>query len=291
MKISAFIYDAQLWNYLSADKLLTVCGVFSQGIYFRAPGGKLLMLHDTDYGALSFGLAAEGIKGRCRQFGIENEMSAVLCGGELKIPAAGVEIELEQKTLPERPVFQDTKTLKSRRTALLGLLKADGRSLLSCFADGQEDENDPFIKLGAKGISALRAGLEQNNAELTEHGLLGMLGLGRGLTPSFDDFLTGMAFTLNLSEEICGVPLPEAELLSKMIIKLAPEKTGAFSAAYLVSAAGGGCFSLLNECLSVALRSLPDAAQRLLSVGASSGADMLSGLVFALGYIIEKIEH
>ena len=63
----------------------TVSAVFSSGIYFTL-NDKLLMLHDRSYGTLPFGIAVQGIGGRCKELGLEAGMrveadrGALYCG-------------------------------------------------------------------------------------------------------------------------------------------------------------------------------------------------------------------
>ena len=109
------------------------------------------------------------------------------------------------------------------------------------------------------------------------------LGLGRGLTPSFDDFITGLLVTLEHASSVWGLKHPALGFLAQEISALAPLRTNRFSAAYLLAAARGGDFSLMRNCLE--LRPSADSLTALLGVGSSSGSDMLCGMVYALGAV------
>ncbi len=98
------------------------------------------------------------------------------------------------------------------------------------------------------------------------------LGLGRGLTPSFDDACVGMAAVCTAT----GLPLPPLSDLSV---------TTDVSARYLRLAQEG----YFGEPLLALIHSLwadeaaiPGAVQALLAVGASSGSDMLFGVRMGL---------
>lgn len=68
MILSGRVSDAGLMARLYAGEELELAGAFSEGIYFTGPGG-MVMLHDTRYGCLPFGIAIPGFSGLSRAVG------------------------------------------------------------------------------------------------------------------------------------------------------------------------------------------------------------------------------
>lgn len=62
MILSGRVSDAGLMARLRSGEELELAGAFSEGIYFTGPGG-MVMLHDTQYGCLPFGIAIPGFPG------------------------------------------------------------------------------------------------------------------------------------------------------------------------------------------------------------------------------------
>ncbi|MBQ6614262.1 MAG: DUF2877 domain-containing protein, partial [Clostridia bacterium] len=116
-----------------------------------------------------------------------------------------------------------------------------------------------------------------------------LIGLGRGLTPSGDDFLAGM-FSLFFAAEKCGIKVPAALCDYALAVRENIGRTSKISGAYLLSVLDKKRFSLYeNACL--ALLGEGDAASfanEVLPLGASSGTDTLCGALFA-AKVIERI--
>ena len=111
-----------------------------------------------------------------------------------------------------------------------------------------------------------------------------VLGLGHGLTPSGDDFLGGILFALkHAPRDAWRVELPG--VLDNLHLA-ARTATNVISAALLDDMIAGASYRALHELLAALQRNaLPQIArttQALLRVGASSGADMLAGVLIAL---------
>jgi hypothetical protein len=132
-------------------------------------------------------------------------------------------------------------------------------------------------------FDALRSALESNHLPGFEAAARRVLGLGHGLTPSGDDFLGAIAFTLHHAPR----PAWRAELPAALarLREHARGATNPISAALLDDLIDGASYAALHDMLAVlqghALPEIEAATQALLRVGASSGADMLSGLLLA----------
>ena len=120
------------------------------------------------------------------------------------------------------------------------------------------------------------------------HGELGggaaqIRGLGYGLTPSGDDFLAGFLLGMHALEMAAGIDLAA----ERHTIREAARGANPFSEAMLRSAAEGRCFeramSLIRALFEGAEADVERHTRSLFAVGASSGADLGVGLLFACG--------
>jgi Protein of unknown function (DUF2877) len=133
-------------------------------------------------------------------------------------------------------------------------------------------------------FEALRVALHAQDLPAFEAAALRVLGLGPGLTPSGDDFLGALLFTLRHAP----VPAWKAQLpaVRQRLLQAARTATNPISAALLADLMAGCSYRALHELLTALHQGAPapvfSAAHALLAVGASSGADMLAGVLVAL---------
>lgn len=115
-----------------------------------------------------------------------------------------------------------------------------------------------------------------------EGGASRMKGLGYGLTPSGDDFLAGFLLGMHALEMAAGVDLAA----ERHTVREAARGGNPFSEVMLRSAVEGRCFEragqLIQALFEGAEADVVRHARRLMEVGASSGADLGVGLLFAL---------
>jgi hypothetical protein len=143
----------------------------------------------------------------------------------------------------------------------------------------------PFpLNHAAARFDSVRGALERNELRAFEAAALRVLGLGHGLTPSGDDFVGGICFALKHT--------PRADWRTELpavlaaLRRCASTSTNVISAALLDDLIDGASYGALHELLAAlqqgALPQIARATEALLRVGASSGADMLAGLLVAL---------
>ena len=284
------VASPQLYSSLCSANTLTVEGLFSSAVYLSFADGELVMLHDGSYGAIPFGIAVDGLSGSARALGLDVGMELGVLNGSLSSPETSFALALEYRPEPEHaPTPMDERRLRELTGDIEAALERDGRSELRYYAGGlsapprRESFADPFARAGYEGVRRLdRAMLEKNAAELGP-ALEQLLGLGRGLTPSFDDFLCGAVYTFGR----LSPGLPIAERLRAELYAIAPRRTNIYGAAYIRAAATGGEFSLLRAVLFSSPGAEREAAvAAMLAVGGSSGADMLCGMLWAANYIL-----
>ena len=279
---------AALAEYCRGMHKLHAAGVFSSGIYLEDAAGELIMLHDESCGSLPFGLAGCGIKNHAKEQGISADDALTIDRGRLLLADGTLlaHIRYVQKN-PVIPMLTASEWINFICRESGKLLAESERSQLAIFAlmcsknIDRAALKDPFAAAGLVGVRRLENGLAVGDSAEISAGLDGLLGLGKGLTPSFDDFGVGAAATLNFCMRTFSAEPPgRAELCRLMAEKLL--RTNKYSAAYLRAAAAGGSISAIDDMLALAGREeWPAAAERLLAVGGSSGADMTAGCVFA----------
>ena len=254
----AVISEKSLWARAEQGAELSVEGVFSNGIYFSFPDSSLLMLHDSLYGNLAFGAAVKDFTGQGRCLGIEPGMCSHLSADVLSIPAADVCFTV--RFLPH--------ALPSGRIAACFLQNAAPLAVMP---------EDLFSRTAAPALEKLYLGLKTGDAVVLQDAAQGLIGLGTGLTPTYDDYLTGFLFCLHYAE------LTVEELDRAVLDSL--DRTNRYSAAFLRAAAEGSYFSLLADCLETGGG---ETLNRLLTVGSSSGHDMLAGMCAAVTFLISN---
>ncbi|WP_141726214.1 oxamate carbamoyltransferase subunit AllH family protein, partial [Actinacidiphila rubida] len=128
-------------------------------------------------------------------------------------------------------------------------------------------------------LDAIRAG----DAGLMRQGVLALLGLGPGLTPAGDDFLTGLCLVAALPGSAQASLVPVVRDLASA----RPERTTDLSLATLLEAADARARAELLDILRLVAHTaapgeLHAAARALLAIGHTSGSDTLSGLAAGL---------
>lgn len=156
----------------------------------------------------------------------------------------------------------------------------------------------PFPWQGARvRLDALAQAVVHGDRDVWLAAAQGVLGLGPGLTPSGDDLLGGLMFSWAMATPPTWCS-PWSDLCDR-VNALARAATNPISAALLDDMTAGRSYRVLHElfdALAAAGRAsasptrapmpapaaLLRAAQALLNLGASSGADMLCGVLLAL---------
>lgn len=141
-----------------------------------------------------------------------------------------------------------------------------------------------WLQLAATRLDAVRHALQVNDPVAFERAALRVLGLGPGLTPSGDDFIGGIFFALHhapRSQWRATLPAVQARFRTA-----AASATNVISAALLDDLMDGHSHQALHDLLAALHAEDPARIQAattaLLRIGASSGADMLCGVLLAL---------
>jgi hypothetical protein len=137
------------------------------------------------------------------------------------------------------------------------------------------------IEVACRPIVALQAGIARGDLALCRLGARGLAGLGFGLTPAGDDFLLGAMVAIWITW-----PAGEAAALAESMALASAPHTTRLSAVWLQAAARGEVAApwhdLLDGMTARSRETMLSAAERILNMGYTSGADALAGLTAAL---------
>lgn len=118
-----------------------------------------------------------------------------------------------------------------------------------------------------------------------------LVGYGHGLTPSGDDFLSGLLFTLNRINNNL-IPEPWLNKMQSQILEIAREKTNAVSFSLLYCATIGSANSRVQQLLEPLINEsviFQDQAINIARWGNSSGLDLFIGIAIALQALQERM--
>ncbi len=223
--------------------------------------------------------------------GVQSGMSVHLTYGVCSMGALGIDLESAQvwEPRPDWPTLRQCGLLWLERFALLRRLApslAPTRSLLPLVASGTArhplcwDVCSTWERVAETALEAakeLAVGWAGDPGPLRA-GASRLAGLGGGLTPAGDDFLMGVMLRAWLVH-------PDPEWLCRHIVEVAAPLTTALSAAFLRAAARGESAASWHALLSALAGGghdrLAQAAQEVMSYGATSGGDALAGFIWA----------
>ncbi len=269
---------------LSTHRTARVQGSTSRGIFLLFPDRKVVFLSNQPFGGpLTLNLANQVLP---QTFPVKTGETAHITETEIGLPEAGLCFDLRSaqtwQAPPPPPLSANWRdALDSLAQQAFAARPADGWAPLlprllgwgEPIATLPGELETPLVRLLASR-DALRAGDEHSLIEQ----LQGLIGLGRGLTPSGDDCLAGLLLMRCRS----GGAQPGANPLTEALIQVAYERTTAISANILEAAAAGQADERLLEACDAVLAGqeerLPQALSALLDYGSSSGLDVLVGM-------------
>ncbi len=227
-----------------------------------------------------------------RQFseaGIRAGMAAAVDSGHVFIPQAGFEldcskaraVELSLDSIPILPVNMPRGAMAEPLLAVLR--EADATESLAPLATGAG--GNVYSDFLAPRFCALQKAVRADYAETAVPAAERFVGCGMGLTPSSDDLLCGyLAAQWMLAREQGRIGRTK---LFASLAAAAAKKTTRISATFLLQC-GEGLVNLYSYDLFSAIFTHEDekatraAARRMLAIGSTSGADMLTGVALAL---------
>ena len=220
--------------------------------------------------------------------GVRADMAAYLGEGMLVIPDAQIEIDLSSPAHVELSVDAIEIRHREAQKTLLELIEqalkgADAEmSLAPLVTGGAENTYTRFL---APRLERLFYAVSLGAGEEAAQAAANCAGCGMGLTPSSDDLLSGYFTTLHLLFR--AENRPEDKAIISNMAQAAAEKTNRISGTFLLHSG----MALANTAICDLDRSIftfmdqaaaNRAIARVLAIGSTSGADMLTGMALAL---------
>ena len=149
-------------------------------------------------------------------------------------------------------------------------------------------QETPLSQMAMPKLRLLAYATWQQNTARIEEAVLGMAGLGPGLTPSGDDVLGGFAAVMALLSPQLSADCISRVYIASIISKAAKPRTTKLSGVLLDHASRGevsepfGTLLLSLMLPAEEFETVEKAAQRALTFGASSGGDTLLGILLGL---------
>ena len=261
----------------------TVIALFSKACYISFDG-RILMLCGETCPEVPFSVFIEDYETRFVKCGVDSGCGAVFENGAL-VSDGHFYLSVGNEALKaagERGINCLAAEISCAAEDAVSALSAEGKGILKSLLSGEECR-DPFFMKYRQLVPAFCEAAVRNDGDEVQKILEDSIGLGKGLTPSMDDFITGFlscAALLDPQHGVIGRNVFEAAA------EAAPKRTNAISAAFITAAAGCEPFGAVRDILE----RRPGAVSKLIAAGSSSGSDMLCGLVYAAGIIADAAE-
>ena len=277
----------------NSESKAEVIGSTSSGLFLLTPRQRVIFLsHQPFRSPLTITVTVPVDKLKEAHPG----MPALLSPERIGIPEVGLEIELsgcQAWTPPAPPKVPGTRPeYRLRLEDTIHEIIQSGEPigfnpLLIPIFNSQEPDSLPedLVEI-LRSIQQLEKILLQDSPQEALVFFQRLLGLGRGLTPSGDDFVMGLLLTLNRWPQIAPI-IPGMAELNRLVIDKAYQVTTSISANLIECAAAGHSDERLVSALDgIITGSLPaeTCASNLTAYGASSGIDALAGIATALGF-------
>ncbi len=293
MHITARSISQPVWERLWKGPFAArVLAVFKHACNLVTPEGRVVALVLPQIGDGPLNIVVHGRPGDFAA--VEPGMSARLEGRRLRV--GGLEIVLEGAAVWEpRPDWDRLRAGRGGITARLTFLwafalrNAPAGSLLPLAWEwaGGPDYSVEAVEAGCvsralapvarEAAEALRAGWGGDPGQLRE-GAAQLAGLGSGLTPAGDDFLTGVMLWAWLVHS-------NPRVFCRTLVAAAGPRTTTLSAAFLQVTARGECSAAWHTLLAALSHGsdieVARGVQSVLTHGATSGADVLAGFLWA----------
>ncbi len=287
-----------------------IIAVHSESVYLRAEDGRLILLCPYKYGCVPFGFALQDWESfrTVREY-MAGEVAEISCGklcfsdGD-EITLLSLKLSVPQYKYKKLP---DIQKLGFCADYLFELASDRGIApsvhAFLCLGKPSERSNAYALRALSEADRFERA-LVYADSKLISEAVSKYIGLGYGLTPSGDDFLCGMLYTFARLKDVACMANKYATALADAVLSNL-EKTNEVSREYLLCACDGVEFEITDAVIAVLSdgydiadeneqKALSESMRALLSVGASSGSDILCGILFGLftlSHLSEDLEE
>jgi hypothetical protein len=282
--------------------------VNKNSFYCLFPNKEILLVYEKKYGRIPFGISInQSFKNYFCELGLRKDMDVKLGEYYLYIPEGNIFLELQGgkvwvSRIENNHIFSVSKVMSNLDYAtelclLNGSMDGLGKLLsyqehLICDRTISEAGLNSFCRFSIIPIMNLMAAIERNDSYLLERSLKKLIGLGVGLTPSSDDMLIGLFTTLYFFHR--HIKLNYISSLAKALYFLSIGKTTLISEIFLKFISQGERFEILDDAIMAVLStSKPNLYVRInkvLSIGSSSGTEMILGILLGIRLILKILE-
>ncbi|MEA4969106.1 MAG: DUF2877 domain-containing protein [Candidatus Pelethousia sp.] len=265
----------------------SIHSVFDRAVNINTAGGMVSLL-PAEKGLYPWSCTVQ-ISAPFSALGLKPGMRAAISRAAMRVDEAGFAVDFSTARPTNLDIWQLALTqlpTQERLSALKALLFAQGSTEgMRSLAVGGAD--NPFSAMIRPRLCALHAAFLSGEPQQAGPAAAAIAGCGPGLTPSSDDMLLGYVCAFYALARQAGQAREAALAMGRAACRAAAAKTNAISGAFLLQCGEGlasqNMLDLFNALFSDALGERLEApAGRILSIGAASGADILTGVVLSL---------
>lgn len=285
-------------DWLSQSPGMIILGITSKGVFLKLSTDKIIFLTNIpDYGPINISTESEIPNLWKIHDAIQVDLSEKTIS--LKHEYACLDLSPYQIwEIPDPPRYSISLEEQNHRlqqaARQIRIIKGqEGFSLFLNMLNGEPpmELSLQLTEIWEHILQIQSAFLTQDEMEILKHASP-IIGYGRGLTPSGDDFFCGLLFTLNrviVEEKFLNF----IQSVNKQILKIAEEKTNSISQSLLFSATKGSADVRIQNAVDVLIDGsidFKDQAIQMTRYGHSSGADIFVGITIAIHIIQERME-
>ncbi len=288
-----------------------------QSVFPRAAnllfGSRLLTLHARDTPCAPNGLVLPLRAGQGPLADLQTGMAVIIERGTIYVPTPSLRLStqnsqpwnphphLEPGACPperlERNLARLTTLMAEKAPtdglAALASLSIDATSDAPAFPDAPASADESFLLHTARPAAALLLeGVMHQHHQAVRQGASALSGLGPGLTPSGDDLLIGFMAATSVLNAPLGLGNDFYQRLHMELLTIARGRTNKLSLTWMEYARQGEVAEhvgrLFHTLVGDNARLLEEAALTVLKSGATSGGDLLAGIILGSRCLIEQ---
>jgi len=282
--------------------------VNKNSFYCLFPKKQMLLVYEKKYGGIPFGISLNQCsKDYFCDFGLRKNMHVKLRENYLYIPEGKFVLDLHGgrvwvSRIENNHIFSVSEVMSNldyatKLSLMNGSMYGLGKLLfyqehLICGKDVSANGLNSFCRFSIKPVSNLMAAIERNDFHLLERSAKKLIGLGMGLTPSSDDMLIGLFSTLYFFHR--HIKFNYISSLANVLYFLSIGKTTLISEIFLKSVCQGERFEILDDAIMAVLSTSKDSLyvkiKKVLSIGSSSGTEMILGILLGIRLTLKILE-
>ncbi|HEU5369080.1 MAG TPA: DUF2877 domain-containing protein [Ktedonobacterales bacterium] len=287
-----------------------------QSVFPRAAnlqfGSQLLTLHARETPCAPNGLVLPLRAGQGPLADLQTGMAVIIERGTIHIPAPSLRLStqnsqpwdphphLEPAACPperlERNLARLT-TLVVEKAPREGLAALATLPVEAASADAAPDasaaaDESFLLHTARQATRRLLEGVTRQQSQLVRQAASSLIGLGPGLTPSGDDLLIGFIAATSLLATPLGLSKAMYQRLHSELLTIARGRTNKLSITWMEYAEQGAVAEHVGRLIKALVvddaRLLEEAALAVLKSGATSGGDLLAGIILGSRCLIEQ---